>query len=166
MSKLKHVSATPVLHIYSPVLDGEALSEFELFIKKIPNWTHPALVKDSQIIGARIKKMLNDCGSPENLFRPEGKMNDDVVALPLLQELRSKKIGVLRLYCDRLSDHILIIGNGGVKKVDQYQDDPLLKSYVETLQKIDKIVKRKLRARDIDIDNVSAVLSILNDITF
>lgn len=55
-------------------------------------------------------------------------MNDRVCALPVL---RSK----LRLYCLRLSDSILILGNGGVKKTKTYNEDYTLKGYVITFQK-------------------------------
>lgn len=86
------------------------------------------------------KKLLNvigkiaDYGAFERFFRPEGKMNDRVCALPVL---RSK----LRLYCLRLSDSILILGNGGVKKTKTYNEDYTLKGYVITLQKFDTLLK-------------------------
>lgn len=85
-------------------------------------------------IDYRRKKLLNvigkiaDYGAFERFFRPEGKMNDRVCALPVL---RSK----LRLYCLRLSDSILILGNGGVKKTKTYNEDDALKGYVITFQK-------------------------------
>ena len=71
---------------------------------------------------------IADYGAFERFFRPEGKMNDRVCALPVL---RSK----LRLYCLRLSDSILILGNGGVKKTKTYNEDDALKGYVITFQK-------------------------------
>lgn len=86
------------------------------------------------------KKLLNvigkiaDYGAFERFFRPEGKMNDRVCALPVL---RSK----LRLYCLRLSDSILILGNGGVKKTKTYNEDDALKGYVITLQRFDSLLK-------------------------
>ena len=64
----------------------------------------------------------------------EGKMNDRTVALPVL---RSK----LRLYCLRLSDSVLIVGNGGEKKTRTYDEDPELSGYVLTLQKLDELLK-------------------------
>lgn len=47
-------------------------------------------------------------------------MNDRVCAMSVL---KSK----LRLYCLRLSDKILILGNGGVKKTGTYDEDDTLK---------------------------------------
>ncbi len=61
-------------------------------------------------------------------------MKDSVVALPTL---RSK----LRLYGLRLSDRILILGNGGQKKTHTYNEDDTLKGYVLTLQRFEELLK-------------------------
>lgn len=61
-------------------------------------------------------------------------MKDSLVALPTL---RSK----LRLYGLRLSDRILILGNGDHKKTRTYEEDDTLKGYVMTLQRFDKLLK-------------------------
>ena len=47
----------------------------------------------------------------------------------------------LRLYCLRLSDKILILGNGGVKSTRTYQEDSSLKAYVITPQKFEQLLK-------------------------
>lgn len=44
----------------------------------------------------------------------------------------------LRLYCLRISDQILILGNGGVKLTHTYQEDNVLSGYVVDLQAFDK----------------------------
>ena len=44
----------------------------------------------------------------------------------------------LRLYCLRISDQILILGNGGVKTTRTYEEDPKLMGYVVDLQAFDK----------------------------
>lgn len=62
-------------------------------------------------------------------------MNDDVYAL----SLDSHK---LRLYCLRISDQILILGNGGVKDTRTYQEDETLSGYVLDLQKFDELLKQ------------------------
>ena len=61
-------------------------------------------------------------------------MNDSVVALPVL----SSK---LRLYCLRLSNSILVIGNGGVKNSRTYEEDDSLRGYVLNLQKFEELLK-------------------------
>ena len=71
-------------------------------------------------------------------------MSDRVVALPVLA---SK----LRLYCLRLSDGILVLGNGGVKKSRTYNEDDTLRGYVMDLQKFDKLLKDGERDGSIQI---------------
>ena len=63
-------------------------------------------------------------------------MNDNVHAIPINH---SK----LRLYCLRISEQILILGNGGIKKTKSYQEDPKLYGYILDLQQFEKNIKRK-----------------------
>lgn len=166
MSVLKVISNTSALVIYSPLLSGETLTEFEKFIVSGNSHTEPALIQDFNEIGARIKKMSLSCGARANLFRVEGKRNDNVVALPLLQKWRSKAIGVLRLYCIRVSDQVLIIGNGGIKRVQKYQQDPVLFSHVRLLQRIDNKIQREFNSLEIDAEDCNSVISVLNNLVF
>ena len=106
-------------------------SEFEKFYNKFKDDVefNPDLMRIVGFIGK-----IADYGALERFFRPEGKMKDNVVSLPVV---RSK----LRLYCLRLSDKILILGNGGVKTTRTYEDNNELSGYVLTLQKFDKLIK-------------------------
>ncbi len=110
---------------------SEDNSEFERFYAKFKDDVE--LNPDFMRIVGFIDRIA-DIGALERFFRPEGKMNDNVCALPVVP---SK----LRLYCLRLSDKILILGNGGVKKTKTYNEDDKLKGYVLTLQKFDKLIK-------------------------
>ena len=60
-------------------------------------------------------------------------MSDNVAAL----SIDSRK---LRLYCLRISDQILILGNGGAKLTRTYKEDTELSGYVMDLQKFDKVL--------------------------
>ena len=96
---------------------------------------------------ARIAKFVEsiaNLGALERFFRPEGKMSDRVCALPVV---KSK----LRLYCLRLSDSILILGNGGVKKTRTYDEDDELRGFVVSLQKFDKLIKEGVKDGTITI---------------
>lgn len=106
-------------------------SEFEQFYNKFKDDVelNPDLMRIVGFLGR-----IADFGALERFFRPEGKMSDNVVALPVVT---SK----LRLYCLRLSDKILILGNGGVKKTKTYEEDDELSGYVITLQNFDKLIK-------------------------
>jgi hypothetical protein len=110
---------------------SEDESEFEQFYNKFKEDVefNPDLMRIVGFLGR-----IADFGALERYFRPEGKMSDNVVALPVVT---SK----LRLYCLRLSDKILILGNGGVKKTKSYEEDDELSGYVITLQNFDKLIK-------------------------
>lgn len=117
--------------IYSIQFLSEDETEFQRFYSKFKDDAvyNPDLVR----IVAFINKIAEK-GAFERFFRPEGKISDSVVALPVV----SSK---LRLYCLRLSDKILILGNGGVKKSRTYNDDDTLSGYVLTLQRFEQLLK-------------------------
>lgn len=71
-------------------------------------------------------------------------MNDSVVALPVL---KSK----LRLYCLRLTNRILVIGNGDVKNSRTYEEDNTLQGYVIDLQKFERLLKQEIRSGNVEI---------------
>ena len=117
--------------MYSIQFLSEDETEFQRFYNKFKDDAvyNPDLVR----IVAFINKIAEK-GAFERFFRPEGKISDSVVALP---DVSSK----LRLYCLRLSDKILILGNGGVKKSRTYNDDDTLSGYVLTLQRFEQLLK-------------------------
>ena len=107
-------------------------NEFEKFVSKFIN--DEDYSEDYTRIAAIIRNIYLN-GALERYFRPEGKISDSVVALPVL---KSK----LRLYCLRLSDKILILGNGGIKTTKTYEEDNELKGYVMTLQNFEEALKQ------------------------
>lgn len=117
--------------VYTIQFLNDDLNEFEKFVSKIRN--DATLDKDYRAIARFIDQIL-DFGALERYFRPEGKMKDSVVALPTIKSR-------LRLYCLRLSDKILILGNGGEKKTRTYDEDESLKGYVVTLQRFEELLK-------------------------
>lgn len=129
------VNDTDKCTIYSIQFAEEAETEYERFYAKFIEYAQ--LNQDLLRIVQLVDKIA-DIGALERFFRPEGKMNDSVVALPVL---RSK----LRLYCFRLSDKILVLGNGGAKNSRTYQEDDSLRGYVLTLQKFEELLKEGQR---------------------
>ncbi len=71
-------------------------------------------------------------------------MRDSVVALPII---KSK----LRLYCLRLTDKILVLGNGDVKNSSTYEADETLQGYVMDLQKFENRLKQEVRLGNVEI---------------
>ena len=116
--------------LYSISFEKDGTTEFEKFVAEFEmNATYNS---DYQRIIAALQVIL-DKGALERFFRPEGKMKDRVAAL----SLDSQK---LRLYCLRISDQILIIGNGGKKNTRTYEESAELSGYVMDLQEFDKIL--------------------------
>lgn len=127
--------------IYTLQFLRDVESEFEKFVTKFREDAEYS--EDFSRIAAFIKRIAKT-GALERYFRPEGKMNDSVVALPVT----SSK---LRLYCLRLSDKILVLGNGGVKASQRYEDDTLLNGYVMTLQKFEKLLRQEVANGNVNI---------------
>lgn len=128
---VKSIENEGVVTMYTLSFVGNELSEFENFIQKFKD--NAELKRDYQIIIYALSKIANN-GALERYFRPEGKMNDNVCAIPV-------DSGKLRLYCLRISDNILVIGNGGVKNAKTYEESEELMGYVIDLQKFDAIIK-------------------------
>ena len=101
-----------------------------------------------------VEQILSN-GALERYFRREGKMSDSVVALPVL---KSK----LRLYCLRLTDKILILGNGDIKRSRTDEEDDTLQGYVIDLQKFERLLKQDVQAGNVEITEKE----ILTDKTF
>lgn len=116
-------------------------SEFERFYNKFKDDVEfiPDLMRIVGFIGK-----IADFGALERFFRPEGKMKDRVVAMPVVKS-------TLRLYCLRLSDKILILGNGGVKSTRTYEENNELSGYVLTLQNFDKLIKEGVENGTINV---------------
>lgn len=127
--------------IYTLQFLRDVESEFEKFVTKFREDAEYS--EDFSRIAAFIKRIAKN-GELERYFRTEGKMNDSVVALPVI----SSK---LRLYCLRLSDKILILGNGGVKTSQRYEDDTLLNGYVMTLQKFEQLLRQEVALGNVNI---------------
>lgn len=139
---LKTIESNDLVSLYSICFDDSKESEFEQFLSKFKE--ESTLNKDFQTILVALSKII-ERGALERFFRMEGKMDDDVCAL----SLDSHK---LRLYCLRISDQILILGNGGVKDTRTYQEDETLSGYVMDLQKFDKLLKQAQKKGKIVIE--------------
>lgn len=116
-------------------------SEFDKFVSKFRQ--DAELNPDFQAIMRFVEQILSN-GAFERYFRREGKVSDSVMALPVLKSR-------LRLYCLRLSDKILILGNGGVKRSRTYQEDDTLQGYVIDLQKFERLLRQEARSGNVEI---------------
>lgn len=141
---IKTLKQTEKNGLFSLVFENEAYSEFEKFIEKFKN--EADATRDLNVILSYIEQMINGAGFLERYFRPEGKMRDNVCALPVVS-------GKLRLYCLRLSDSVLIAGGGGRKTTKTYDEDSNLNGYVISLQKLDELIKSEVKKGNIVIES-------------
>lgn len=122
------------VNFYSIHLEAEELSELERFFEKFPEGSEfdediDTIIEWLDRIGQR--------GALERHFRYEGKYGDRVMAIPI-------ETSNLRLYCIRLSDKILIFGNGGVKDCARWQDSETLTQYVEMLLDTSRFISSRI----------------------
>ena len=136
------IEESEVVSLYSISFEIDRTTEFERFLEKFENqaeWN-----KDYQKELYAISLIL-DNGALERYFRPEGKMTDEVCAIPV-------ESGNIRLYCLRISDEILVIGNGDIKHTATYEEDQRLLGYVLDLQKFERLLPNDIEAGIITVE--------------
>lgn len=143
---IQSVRQTENAGLFTICFEGESYTEFQKFI--IKGTENATLQPDLQKILNALQRMMDAVGFLDRYFRPEGKMKDRVTALPI----QSSK---LRLYCLRLSDKVLIVGNGGPKTTKTYNEDPELNGYVINLQKLDELLKLSEQKGTIHIEETN-----------
>ena len=141
-AKLKTLEQTDNVSLYTICFDGNAISEYESFIQRFKD--DATLNTDYKNIILALEKIVA-VGALERFFRPEGKYNDRVAAL----SIDSRK---LRLYCLRISDQILIVGNGGRKDTRTYEESAELSGYVMDLQEFDKLLTEAQKDGSVTIE--------------
>lgn len=143
---IQSVRQTGKAGLFTICFEGESFTEFQKFI--IKGHENATLQPDLQKILNALQHMMNAMGFLDRYFRPEGKIRDRVAALPI----QSSK---LRLYCLRLSDNILIVGNGGLKSTKTYEEDSTLSGYVIQLQKLDDLLRLAETKGEITIEEAT-----------
>ena len=134
--------------LFTIIFEGKGMSEFDNFYTKFINDAERST--DLQQILNQIDLMMNVRGFTERNFRYEGKACDNVVALPVYKNC-------LRLYCLRLSDSVLIVGNGGVKSTRTHEEDETLNGYVISLQKLDALLKADIKKGLVRIEKTDII---------
>ena len=129
-TEVEKISESEKTALYSISFEKDGTTEFEKFVEEFEQ--NAKYNRDYQRIIAALQAILN-LGALERFFRPEGKIKDSVAAIPI-------EGGQLRLYCLRISEQIVILGNGGVKATRTYEEDSKLYGYVLDLQRFEKIL--------------------------
>ncbi len=133
---------TEVTEIFSIRIDGKRNTELQEFLIGFKDVQNKDLRKDFEQILKSLAEIA-DNGAKESFFRPEGKIIDRLCAIPIYTASRkTRQNGTLRLYCIRVSNDLLIVGGGGLKTTQTYEENEVLASHVMTLQRIDKELSR------------------------
>jgi hypothetical protein len=125
-----------LVNYYSIVINGNKDCEMERFLRDMQSSGEAKYLP--QIVN--LLEKIGQHGAQERYFRHEGKRNDNVFAIPDHYLINSD----YRLYCLRYGESIVVLGNGGVKKTKTYQEDQHLNECVNTLQKIDYVIRTKI----------------------
>ena len=139
---IEKISESRKSTLYSISFEKDGTTEFEKFVAEFEQ--NASFNKDYQRIIAALQAILN-IGALERFFRPEGKMKDSVAAIPI-------EGGKLRLYCLRLSEQIVILGNGGVKTTRTYEEDSKLYGYVLDLQRFERMLNDNIAKGYVSIE--------------
>lgn len=130
------------VNFYSIRLKDAELTELEAFFEKFPEGCE--YDDDIDVIISWLDQIA-ERGALERYFRPEGRYGDGVGVIPI--DVGNK----IRLYCLRLSDKILVFGNGGVKDARTWQESESLAPYVKMLIDTSRFIASR-------IDNGTIVL--------
>lgn len=140
--RLKTIEQSDKAGLYTIIFKGEGSTEFDKFLAKFRGIAK--LNQDFNSILLALEKVMSR-GALDRFFRVEGRMSDNLSALAI--DSRS-----LRLYCLRISDSVLILGNGGVKRTRTYEEDETLSGYVADLQAFDKALLEAQRSGEVTIE--------------
>lgn len=124
------------VNFYSIRIAGKELTELEAFFEKFPEGSEHD--KELDVIISWIDQIA-ERGALERYFRPEGNYGDGVGVIPI--DVGNK----LRLYCLRLSNKILVFGNGGVKSGRTWQECETLAPYVKLLVDTSRFISSRIK---------------------
>lgn len=126
-----------LVNFYSIKLEDEELAELDRFFEKFPEGCE---YDDEIDVILAWMDHIAEHGALERYFRPEGRFGDGVGVIPI--DLGNK----VRLYCLRLSDNILVFGNGGIKDARSWEKSPTLAPYVELLIETSKFIASRIKS--------------------
>jgi len=130
------------VHFYTLRYDNEE-TEFDKFLDAFPD---EAGFKDDIDIIIRWIDKIGKVGANERFYRPEGKYHDSVFAIPI-------DSCNLRLYILHLNDEIVILGNGGKKTTETYNEDQTLDGIVKLLQSVEKMLRARINKNIVQLYN-------------
>jgi len=122
----------------------DKLCETDKFFNRFKD--DPIHLTDIQTIKYWMERMGDNQGAMERHFRPEKRAH----AIPILPQ-GSK----LRLYCYRLNDRIVVLGNGGIKSSRAAQGSEETRLHFELVNSLAFVLQQKIAQQTIIIDEAS-----------
>jgi hypothetical protein len=116
-----------------------------LYDQFLTNFSAEEFEKDLYAITYWMDK-IGESGALERYFKPEGHPKVKAIPIP-------PPSSVLRLYCFRISENILIIGGGKEKLVRAFQDDAELFNHVQIVKKVGKKIERYKEKNKISVND-------------
>lgn len=124
------------VNFYSIRMKDAELTELESFFEKFPEGCE---YDDEVDVIISWLDQIAERGALERYFRPEGRYGDGVGVIPI--DVGNK----IRLYCLRLSDKILVFGNGGIKDARSWQESETLAPYVKMLIDTSRFISSRIK---------------------
>jgi len=124
---------------YSFTYSDEESCAFDLFLDA---WDDDDHKEDIDIILSWIDKMGLK-GADDGMFRPE---IGDLKALPI-------DTSILRLYCFKVTEGIVILGNGAEKTTRTFNEDPTLNAHAMNILSIGRILRSLIKNGTVSANN-------------
>lgn len=122
--------------IYSIVTESSKISFLDHFTLEHRRES----TQDLMSIMRRLRNIGNTVGATRTYF----KLDEGLAWNDLVCALYDTPDRHLRLYCIRLSNKIIVVGNGGPKNVRAWQDNPRLSREVHEMMHYSKIIRIRL----------------------
>jgi len=137
---------------YSIRFDNES-TEFDKFLDDFDTESHA----DQMDVFNREYDILGEQGAQERLLRYAGTKEDSLFSFP------SHWVDCdLRVFLLKVSDDIVIFGNGFLKTTRTYNEDTVAMGHVSLLLSIDKILRKRLET--LKVNNYQ--MQLVGDLTF
>lgn len=146
---------------YSILFEGERVTEYEKFIL---NHVSNQNIKDEffDLLHWITYHLGERFGAQKKYFRHEGAAE---ALPPNAQFLDLDYAENLRLYCCRISDHVVILFNGGIKTkgINNPQDCEVVKPHFENANKLTRCINKAFTDKQIRLSEDQKVLLINDD---
>ena len=157
---IKQIAVYEKVRYYSILFEGEKNTEYEKFIL---NHASNQNIKDEffDLLHWITLYLGERFGAQSKYFRHEGAAN---ALPPNAQYLKLKYEENLRLYCYRISDHVVILFNGGIKTkgVNNPQDCEVVKPHFENANKLSHLINNAFTNKEILLSEDQKIL-LMND---